>query len=184
MRRRKKMRPNRSTWLLDMIIKKGYHRGAEIGCKVGGNTYQLMKRSYGLVLYAVDLWGVVPEELQSDAYTYSDDDHEDIFRRFNKQLSPFIRKKKVIILRGLSWEMADLVEDGSLDFIFIDADHGYVSVIKDIRAWAPKLKEGGMATGHDICLEGVRKAVEELIPTYKEAKLDSIWYAEKEEVLL
>jgi predicted O-methyltransferase YrrM len=43
--------------------------------------------------------------------------------------------------------MAGKVKDGSLDFVFIDADHRYLAVIKDLAAWTPKLKPGGTLCG-------------------------------------
>jgi hypothetical protein len=52
-------------------------------------------------------------------------------------------------------------EDKSLDFIFIDADHSYRAVKRDIVAWYPKLKENGMIAGHDFPHRGVKKAVKE-----------------------
>jgi SAM-dependent methyltransferase len=50
---------------------------------------------------------------------------------------------------GLSWEMASHYTDCSLDAVFIDADHTYNSVSKDIDAWLPKVKIGGVIAGHD-----------------------------------
>jgi len=46
------------------------------------------------------------------------------------------------------------------DFIYIDGDHSYEQVIKDINNYYPLLKEGGILAGHDIIGEkGVLKAV-------------------------
>jgi predicted O-methyltransferase YrrM len=50
-------------------------------------------------------------------------------------------------------------EDGSLDWVFIDADHSYRAVLADIRAWAPKLKESALLSGHDYGRGGVTDAV-------------------------
>ena len=41
------------------------------------------------------------------------------------------------------------VADESLDFVFIDADHKYVSVCEDIREWSKKVRIGGIVSGHD-----------------------------------
>lgn len=49
----------------------------------------------------------------------------------------------------------------SLDFIFIDADHTYESVSKDLRGWHPKIKIGGIIAGHDYNWDSVKKAVDE-----------------------
>ena len=47
---------------------------------------------------------------------------------------------------------ANLVADDSLDFVFIDADHSYESVLDDIILWYPKVKSGGIIAGHDYNL--------------------------------
>lgn len=40
-------------------------------------------------------------------------------------------------------------DNKSIDFVFIDGAHDYASVCKDIRAWLPKVKKGGIIAGHD-----------------------------------
>ena len=52
-------------------------------------------------------------------------------------------------LPGCSWDLAALYPDESLDFVFLDADHAYESVSRDIDAWRPKVKRGGLLAGHD-----------------------------------
>ena len=55
-----------------------------------------------------------------------------------------------------------LYEDKTFDLIFIDADHRYEAVKKDIENWLPKLKKGGTICGHDYGnWEGVGRAVNE-----------------------
>ena len=68
-----------------------------------------------------------------------------------------------------SWEAASHYKDGSLDAVFIDADHSYESVRKDIDAWLPKVKIGGYIAGHDFTpvYEGVIRAVTETFDEWK-----------------
>lgn len=62
-----------------------------------------------------------------------------------------------------SAEAASLYENESLDFVFIDASHDYDSFKKDLFAWFPKVKIGGMISGHDFAdpYPGIVRAVKE-----------------------
>jgi predicted O-methyltransferase YrrM len=57
--------------------------------------------------------------------------------------------KRAVIMRMTSLRAAQLIADESLDFVYIDALHDYVSTLQDIEAWWPKLKSGGLMAGHD-----------------------------------
>ena len=81
-----------------------------------------------------------------------------------------------------SVDAAKMVDDGSLDMVYIDADHKYESVKADILAWLPKVKEGGYIGGHDFGRNendrgwGVRKAVEEIFgKNYIHYPENAIW---------
>lgn len=65
-------------------------------------------------------------------------------------------------------EAAHLFEDKSLDGVFIDADHSYEAVKKDIADWMPKMRKGGILAGHDYIptFEGVVRAVNESISDF------------------
>jgi predicted O-methyltransferase YrrM len=67
------------------------------------------------------------------------------------------------IIAGDSAATAARYANGTLDAVFIDADHAYESVSKDIDAWRPKLKAGGILAGHDFNPDfpGVVRAVTE-----------------------
>lgn len=56
--------------------------------------------------------------------------------------------------------------DNSLDFVFIDANHNYEFVKKDIEAWYPKVKKEGYIGGHDY-RTGVKLAVDEFFKDNK-----------------
>jgi len=68
------------------------------------------------------------------------------------------------LIRKTSVEASKDFKDESLDFVYIDADHQYNSVKEDIEAWFPKVRKGGIVSGHDyVTYEnyGVIKAVDE-----------------------
>src|SRR3990167_6105142 len=64
--------------------------------------------------------------------------------------------KNIIKIRKTSVEAAKDFEDASLDAIYIDAEHDEDSVREDVRAWRPKIKRGGILSGHDFVLPHIR----------------------------
>lgn len=66
------------------------------------------------------------------------------------------------------------------DSIFIDGDHSYASCKADIECWLPRLKSGGIISGHDYWPkhEGVMDAVHESFNSKFEVVPNTrIWYA-------
>lgn len=55
----------------------------------------------------------------------------------------------VNVIKMNSLEAVNLYKDASLDFIFVDGSHDYESVMADLNAWYPKIKETGIFTGDD-----------------------------------
>jgi GT2 family glycosyltransferase len=66
---------------------------------------------------------------------------------------------RVTIAREPSLAAVERIADGTLDFVYLDANHRERSVADDMRAWWPKVRPGGWLTGHDFQLDSVRRAV-------------------------
>lgn len=64
-----------------------------------------------------------------------------------------------------------------IDGVFIDASHYYPAITSDINAWLPLVKSGGVICGHDSTYPDVRRAIDELLPAWKQGP-KTIWYAE------
>ena len=69
-------------------------------------------------------------------------------------------KKYYTPIKTYSHLAAKMFDDYSLDFVFLDADHNYKAVKKDLESWWPKIKQGGVLAGHDYNKD-VFKAVNE-----------------------
>ena len=52
-------------------------------------------------------------------------------------------------IKNTSANAAKEWNNGLVDMIYIDADHNYKSIREDIDLWAPKIKKGGIISGHD-----------------------------------
>ena len=82
----------------------------------------------------------------------------------------------VDVIVGDSAASADRFEDGSVDFCFIDAAHDYESVRRDICAWLPKIRPGGVIAGHDYPWPEVQRAVLEFLAPVGYQVYGACWY--------
>ena len=82
-----------------------------------------------------------------------------LFNVVSSNLHKFEGRAKLI--REKSWIAADQFADGSFDLVYIDGDHTYEGVKKDLNAWYPKIRVGGIICGDDIGWAGVKQAVDE-----------------------
>ena len=60
-----------------------------------------------------------------------------------------------------STQYANQIEDESVDFIYIDGNHQYLSVMEDLTIWNKKIKIGGVIAGHDFSWSPVSRAIYE-----------------------
>ena len=64
--------------------------------------------------------------------------------------------------RGTSSDVAPTLEDGSIDLIFVDGDHTYEGVLKDLNAmWDKVNRVNGILCGDDIEMKCVKDAVDD-----------------------
>lgn len=79
----------------------------------------------------------------------------------------------VDLRRGKSQDILLTLEDESYDMIYIDGDHSYEGVKRDLELAWPKVRKGGFLCGHDYEINkakcwfnynfGVRRAVDEFL---------------------
>jgi cephalosporin hydroxylase len=74
-----------------------------------------------------------------------------------------------------SVQAAEQYADHSLDFVYIDADHAYASVVADINDWKSKVKPGGYIAGHDSYMPEVLKAVMDCLGEPLQYFTDTSW---------
>lgn len=135
--------------LVSQFYKAGF-KMVEVGSLEGIST--LLFASVVDTIYSVDCYDYkVPPEGRIP-------EHDQMFIEAERM---FIARTKdvpnIIKIRKTSIEAAKDFEDGSLDAVYIDAEHDEDSVREDIRAWRPKIKRGGVLSGHDWVLPHIGK---------------------------
>lgn len=156
--------------------------GVEIGVYKGDNARHLLELLPNLKLYMVDRWQPYSENERSERKKSSEMVQGDAAYWQNiYKMALLVQENfadRSYILR-MSSEVAAKNINESLDFVFIDGDHLYKSVKKDIQLWLPKIKNGGWLCGHDIKREQVQKAVFELLPKEKIQKdKNNTWFCQ------
>lgn len=153
---------HRSQWIASLVKQHGWALGAELGVCRGDTFLFLLDNCPDLTMIGVDLWS--PQPGHAGPETYERCDHADRERTVREGSAG--HGDRAIIIKDWTVDAAEKVEDGSLDFVFIDADHSTEAVRADIIAWTPKVKETGWILGHDINWSTVRAVADELLPGY------------------
>lgn len=98
-----------------------------------------------------------------------------VYPYFCRNLEDHIKTGRVVPVRGFSYSFK---LSHQVDMVFIDGDHRYETVVKDIKKAYELLGKNGLICGHDYNhpeWPGVHRAVVELV--YSFGVEDSIWWA-------
>lgn len=137
----------------------------EVGSWAGGGALRMLHKlqefELDVSIFCVDTWaGTPPERGDTTTIISQAIGPDNVFRTFLKN----VREKLfgwITPCRGTSLFWAS-VWAKPVDCVFIDADHSYEAVRKDLRAWWPHVRSGGLFAGHDYHMfEGVKRAVDE-----------------------
>lgn len=169
---------------LDMLAKQAAHIRwgsgfVEVGSWAGLSAQVLFRNlPENQVLYCVDHWKGSPNEPLKAISP------EHALLTFCKNVGEWGGRigRDVIPSVGDSCVWAEIFQTAGMKFkmVFIDGDHSYQQVRKDILAWWPLLETGGILCGHDYdVFEGVNGAVNFSF-SGKHARLGAtIWAVEK-----
>jgi len=151
---------------------------AEIGVLRGFTTLHLLSRCPSITkYYAIDPWILTPE-YSGGPLQLSDLSFDNWYMDIKEKTKPF--ESKLIMIRKFSQDALHDIPDKSLDMVFIDANHSYEEVKKDILGWRNKVRVGGILSGHDYHIDGVKRAVNEISKNeYELLGLDLWWMKNK-----
>ena len=163
---------NNRTAILDLISALSTNKqisGAEVGVYEGYYSNIMINRFkknkiYLKKLYLIDPWII------NQNYKHSNREFliENLYmqKAYNKVINTFNKNNRIEILKLSSFDAALKIDNSTLDFVYIDADHSYESVSQDLEIWFDKLKPNGILFGDDYFSKspipyGVAKAVNE-----------------------
>jgi hypothetical protein len=143
--------------IVQLIEEYGVKRFAEVGVYQGRIISEVTENIGEQIeeYWAIDRWAVYEGGL-----IVSEKRWEIYYRRICELM---LTIPQLRVLRLDSHEAANLFSDGRLDMVYIDADHSYDAVVRDIIAWGPKVCSGGILGGHDYDNPDVRQAVKGLV---------------------
>ncbi len=121
--------------------------GAEIGIYDGRNTVDILKYLFVKKLYLIDPYQNYPEYAKTKDSKANQKKLENAQNQAFQRLSKF--KDKVVWINEFSDAAYKKIPE-KLDFIYIDANHNYEFIRRDIENYYPLLKRRGILAGHDI----------------------------------
>ena len=163
--------------LIQLFVPNGI--GVEIGVKRGYASKHILEHTSTQHLYMIDPWiwnfneqnlysGTKPKKKNKAPDKELDNNPDQDYGYVVSQFSERFPQKYTIIRKNSEDAIGEIPD--YLDFVFIDGDHSYEYVTKDLLSWVPKIRSGGLVIGHDwwIKFPGVEKAVIDFCSTSDE----------------
>jgi len=145
----KKISSDKRAYILEQLDKNS--KFVEVGVWKGDFSKQIWNISSPNLLVLVDSW-TFDEKVRGCAPQVSGEEplSQNFFDQAKKDTyDKFKNIQNVHILDFNSQEASSKYEDNFFDYIYIDAEHTYQAVTKDLEVWYPKLKKNGTLFGDD-----------------------------------
>ena len=149
--------------------------GAEIGVDDGNFSERILEIVRPQKLHLIDPWEFKnDDEYSSTPYGTDHVDNQKLmdkkYENVKKKLSSSIEKNQSVIHRGYSEQIYNTFDNDYLNWVYIDGNHLYAFVKKELNLCYSKVKPGGLITGDDYSeggwsSGGVKRAVDEFINT-------------------
>lgn len=120
-------------------------------------------------IYAIDPWEkletLTDQKVDEKTIKNAQERAKSLRLNLEKIIDKYQYHNHLKLICDFSPQASNNFEDSSLDLVFIDGNHTYDAVVKDINGWWKKVKPGKMLSGHDYDVKkfGVKKAVDEFV---------------------
>jgi hypothetical protein len=146
-----------------IINENNFKRVAEVGIGYGFHAKSILDNTKVDELFLIDPSQYYPnDQFATDVLNYGG--FEGLVKNIKTHLT--IHETRYTWFRQSSLDITnEQIADESLDAVFLDADHSYEAVSKDLPFWFKKVRKGGYLLGDDYqsCHPGVSIAVNEFV---------------------
>jgi len=156
------------------LVPKG-SRICELGALRGDFSEIILALCNPQELVLVDLWDDKVVSGDVNGNTLEEYNGEKLFNLVTER---FEWADNVKIMRQMTIKALKKFSNNHFDMIYIDADHSYDAVVKDLKLSFKKIKNGGLIMGHDYDINhkktnneydfGVKRAVDEFCEKQKQ----------------
>jgi predicted O-methyltransferase YrrM len=129
--------------LIAMLKELDFKRGVEIGVERGIFSEAILKANPQMHLTSIDPWVTY----ESGHIEHVDPEMVESFRK--QTIERLSKYPNSTIMREGSIKGATKFKHGTLDFVYVDGDHGYEALINDLSMWTRRVRSGGIIAGHD-----------------------------------
>ena len=140
----------------------------EIGCFEGSSTE--LFALHCKKVYAIDPF----DNVIGEANTHEKSLLIDAEKIFLERMSHY---DNVEIIKDCSKNAVNRFKDNSLDFVYIDGNHGYLYILEDTKLWMKKVKPNGIIAGHDFGDLEVIRVIKEIFGNPMATYEDTSWIA-------
>lgn len=138
-------------------------------------AYLAMVLDPGVDILAIDIWHTFQGRKTLDPALYAEmrlcgspmgAAQQNVWKALGAEIGPDLARGDRIEWIPARSEDVPLYLDFEVDFVFLDDHHEEESVYREIVAWLPRLKSGGVIAGHDINSNypGVERAARRALP--------------------
>ena len=140
--------------------------GAEIGVAHGVFAYHVLLQTQPSKLYLIDPWEYgLQADVELNPTPEKQKNADKVYEYVSKVFAPY---KNVEIVRLKSEDAVFLFEDNYFDYVYIDGEHSYAAVTRDLANYFPKIKIGGYLIGDDYGWTGIAPAVQDFLKKHPE----------------
>ena len=157
--------------IAELFGEAGFKIGAEIGVNTGKFSNLLLKCMGDGKLILVDPWG----PYENCSAERAESHYQATLSRLDKY------KNNIIVKRMTSMRAVEEIKNESLDFVYIDGLHDFNNAAIDIIKWVPKVRKGGIVSGHDY-YHGPDFGVVQAVDSYTKCNHIDQWFITREGV--